>query len=64
MAASWSDLNVDIISRIFVTGASGFVGLATLPEVDLGRVLVLGRTLSEAGLLRLSRVTVGVDIIC
>lgn len=64
MAAYWWDLNVDIISRIFVTGASGFIGLAPLPEVELDRALVLGLTLSEAGLLRLSRVSVGVDIIC
>ena len=50
--------------RIFVTGAPGFIGLVLVPKLIQTGHQVLGLTLSEAGLLRISRVTVGVDIIC
>ena len=45
--------------RIFVTGAPGFIGSALVPGLIQTGHQVLGLTIWEAGLLRISRVTVG-----
>ena len=57
MAAYWWDL--DIILSVFVTGAPGFIGSALVPGLIQTGHQVLGLTIWEAGLLRISRVTVG-----
>ena len=54
----------DIIMRIFVTGRQDLSVRRWFPELIQAGLQVLGLTLSEAGLFIISRVTVGVDIIC
>src|ERR1700753_452953 len=43
------DVRGDIIMRIFVTGAPGFIGSALIPELIQAKHQVLGLTRSEAG---------------